>query len=68
MTSMIWIGIALGGIAALVVGLDAYGGARWAESTRRLLTSLDGARVPMPAARYDQRELEASHFPDVGTV
>jgi hypothetical protein len=60
---MLWIGLAVGGIAALTIGLGAYGAARWANSTRRLLASLEDARVPIPATRYDARELEGLPAP-----
>jgi hypothetical protein len=40
MTSMILIGLALGGIAAVVIGLGVFGAARWADSTRTLLINL----------------------------
>ncbi len=63
MTSLIWIGLALGGIAAVAIGLGAYGAARWVDSTRTLQLSLDDTRVPMPATRYDARELEGLPAP-----
>jgi len=58
MTSLIWIGLALGGVVGVVIGLGAYGAARWVDSTRRLLVGLEDTRVPTATARYDGREIE----------
>jgi hypothetical protein len=58
MSSMIWIGLALGGIAALAIGLGAYGTVRWANSTHSLLINLEDSRVPATSTRYDARDLE----------
>jgi hypothetical protein len=63
MTWMIWIGLALGAIAAVVIGLGVYGATRWADSTRILLISLEGARVPVAITRYHSRELEGLSAP-----
>jgi hypothetical protein len=63
MTSMIWIGLALGSVAVVVIGLGAYGAARWANSTRTLLSGLEDSRVPVTATRYDARELEGLPAP-----
>lgn len=63
MTSILWLGLALGGIVALTIGLSTYGAARWAESTGRLLVRLEGGRVPATATRYDARELEGLPVP-----
>lgn len=63
MTSILWLGLALGGIAALAIGLSAYGTARWAGSTRRRLARLESSRVPATTARYEEVELEALPAP-----
>lgn len=58
MILMIWIGLALCAIAAVVIGLGFYGAARWADSTRTLLIKLEDTRVPVAITRYHSRELE----------
>jgi hypothetical protein len=63
MTVLIWIGFALGAIAAVAIGLCAYGAARWAESTRRVLINLEDARIQATSTRYDTRELEGLPAP-----
>lgn len=60
---MLWLGLALGGIAALAIGLSAYGAVRWADSTRRLLARLGDGRVPATVTRYDAAELEGLPAP-----
>jgi len=54
-TWIIGLGLALAAIAAVMVGLAAYGAARWADATKRFLLRLEGARRPAItslAARY----------------
>lgn len=63
MTSILWLGLALGGIAAFAIALNAYGAARWADSTRRLLARLADSRAPATATRYDAAELEGLPAP-----
>ena len=63
MILMIWIGLALGAIAAAVIGLDVYGAARWTDSTRTLLINLEDTRVPVAITRYHSRELEGLPAP-----
>lgn len=63
MTWIIWLGIALGAIAAIAIGLTAYGAARWADATRTLLLRLEGARMPPTTSRYDVHELEGLPAP-----
>ena len=53
-----WLGLALGVLVVVAVGLNAYGGWRWASGTRVLMSRLDAARVAPVPARYDARELE----------
>jgi hypothetical protein len=59
----IWIGLALGGIATVVIGLGVFGAARWADSTRTLLSNLEDTRVPVTITRYHSRELEGLPTP-----
>lgn len=63
MTSMLWLGLVLGGIATFVIGLKAFGAARWADSTRRLLARLEDGRMPTTATRYDAAELDGLPAP-----
>lgn len=63
MTWIIGLGVALVAIAAVVVGLAAYGAARWAESTKRLVLRLEGARMPVITSRYDAHELDSLPAP-----
>jgi hypothetical protein len=58
MTWILWLVLALGSIAAVMGGLTAYGTARWANSTKRLLLGLEGTRLPATTSRYDTRELQ----------
>ena len=64
MTWIIGLGVALvAAIAAVVVGLAAYGAARWADSTKRLVVRLEGARMPTITSRYDAKELDGLPAP-----
>ncbi|UCV23850.1 DUF6920 family protein [Ferribacterium limneticum] len=63
MTSVLWLGLAFGSIAALAIGLSAYGAVRWADSTRWLLARLEDGRMPTTATRYDAAELEGLPAP-----
>ena len=63
MSSIPWLGLAFGGIAALAIGLSAYGAARWADSTHRLLARLEDGRVPATVTRYDAAELDGLPAP-----
>jgi hypothetical protein len=62
-TWIIGLGLALVVIAAVIVGLAAYGAARWAESTKRLVLRLEGTRLPATTSRYDVRELDSLPAP-----
>jgi hypothetical protein len=62
-TWIIWLGLALVAIAAVTVGLAAYGAARWADATKRLLLRLEGTRLPATTSRYDARELDCLPAP-----
>jgi hypothetical protein len=63
MTWIIGLGLALGAIVAVAVGLIAYGAARWAESTSRLMLRLESTRLPATTSRYDAHELEGLPAP-----
>ncbi len=63
MNWILWLGLALGAIAAVTCALAAYGAARWAASTRRLVARLEGTRLPATTPRYDARELEGLPAP-----
>jgi hypothetical protein len=63
MTWIVWAVLALGAIAAVVVGLVAFGAARWAASTRRLLLRLERTRLPATTLRHEAHELEGLPAP-----
>lgn len=63
MTSILWLGLALGAVAAITAGLAACGAARWASSTRKLLLRLEATRLPATTSRYDIRELQGLPAP-----
>jgi len=63
MTWIIWLGLALAAIAAIVFGLAAYGATRWADSTKRLVHRLEGTRLPAITSRYDAHELDSLPAP-----
>ena len=63
MTWMIWIIVAVGVLASAVLGLAAYGNARWAEATQALRDRLQATRLPPSVTRYDSRELDGLPAP-----
>ncbi len=63
MNWILWVGLALASIAAIVAGLVAYGATRWADSTRALLFRLEGTRLKATVSRYDEHELEGLPAP-----
>ena len=63
MTWIIGLGLGLVAIAAVMVGLAAYGAARWAESTKRLVLRLEATRLPATTSRYDAHELDSLPAP-----
>jgi hypothetical protein len=71
MTGLLWLGIALGTLGALVVfamGLRAVGVARWAEMIHSHYTQLESGRVDArgrmsSTSRFDARELEGLPAP-----
>lgn len=58
-----WMVMAVGVLAAAVVGLTAYGASRWALGTRALLARLEAAREPPLQTRYSERELDGLPAP-----
>jgi len=60
---MIWIIVAVGVLASAVLGLAAYGNARWAEATQALRDRLQATRLPPSVTRYDSRELDGLPAP-----
>jgi hypothetical protein len=63
MTWVIGLGFVLVAIAAVTFGLAAYGTARWADATKRLVLRLEGARMPAITSRYDAHELDSLPAP-----
>ncbi len=75
MTWLLWLGVVLGALGAIVLGLRVVGAARWAEMIRAHATQLESGRVDtqrdqspaqgrLPAAaRFDARELEGLPAP-----
>jgi hypothetical protein len=63
MAWIIWLGLPFCAFAAVAIGLTAYGAARWADSTRRLLLRLEGTRMPATTSQYDAHELEGLPAP-----
>lgn len=66
MTLMSWttrIIAAVGVLAAAVLGVAAYGSARWAEATRVLRVRLQATRLPPTVTHYDSRELDGLPAP-----
>ena len=65
---LLWLGQVLGLLAAVAVGLSAYGSKRWTDTTRLLTSRLEAARIdekartPSPA-RFDSHELEGLPAP-----
>ncbi len=68
MTWWLWLGLTLCSVAALVVGLAAYGSRQWAAATRALTGRLESTRIDneerlSSTARYDASELEGLPAP-----
>ena len=63
MTWITWLALALGVFVASLLGLAAFGRARWAGATKALLGQLEASRQPATAERYDARELEGLPAP-----
>jgi hypothetical protein len=63
MTWLSWLIAVLCALAAMAIGLTAYGNARWAAATRVLLGRLEAARISPTTWHYDVRELEGLPAP-----
>ena len=63
MTWITWIALGGGVLLVAVMVLVLVGNARWASATKVQMALLDAARVPMPAGRYDAREIEGLPAP-----
>lgn len=63
MSWIIWFLIAVGLLIVAVAVLILIGDARWASATKVQMALLDAAHVPMPAGRYDAREIEGLPAP-----
>jgi hypothetical protein len=63
MTWIIRAALVLGGFAAAVLVIAAYGRYRWAEATQLLLAQLEGARQAADGSHYNVEELEGLPAP-----
>ena len=63
MTWITWIAIGVAVLLVAVVVLVLIGNVRWASATKAQMALLDAARVPMPARRYNVREIEGLPAP-----
>jgi hypothetical protein len=60
---VIWTALGLGGFAAALLMMAAYGRHRWGETTQALLARLEAARQPAIRSRYNAQELEGLPAP-----
>ena len=58
-----WTGLGVGLAAVAGLGLVSLGRSRWLATTRAQAALLEAARVPMPAERYDAREIDGLPAP-----
>ena len=63
MNGIAWTALGFGVVLALGIGLVAFGSARWQDSTQAQMAKLEATRVPVPAGRYDAREIDALPAP-----
>ena len=63
MSWMTWTALGVAALLAAVVALVLVGNARWASETKVQMALLEAAQVPMPAGRYDAREIEGLPAP-----
>ena len=63
MNALTWTAWGSALVVAAGIGLVAFGGWRWASATQSQMAKLEAARLPMPATRYDARELEGLPAP-----
>ncbi len=58
MNAISWTALSVGIVVAAGIGLIVFGSSRWRASTQVQMALLENARVPMPAGRYDAREID----------
>ena len=63
MNALTWTAWGSGLVVAAGVGLVAFGSSRWAGATQTQMAKLEAARLPMPAGRYDVREIDGLPAP-----
>ena len=63
MNALTWTALGSGLVVAAGIGLVAFGRSRWADATQTQMAKLEAARLPMPADRYDIREIEGLPAP-----
>jgi len=63
MNAISWTVLGLGLVVAAAIGVIALGSWRWRALTKAQLALLDAARVPAPAGRYDEREINGLPAP-----
>jgi hypothetical protein len=66
MSALLGSALALGLSAAALLGLAAYGRARWAAATQTLLDQLQAAQLPASPSHYEEAELEGLPAPVQG--
>ena len=55
--------VVVGGLAAAVLGIAAFGRTHWARATRALLRRLEATRLPPTVTHYNAKELESLPAP-----
>ena len=63
MNALTWTALGSGLVVAAGIGLVAFGSSRWAGATQTQMAKLEAARLPMPANRYDVREIDGLPAP-----
>ncbi len=63
MNWMEWAAAGIGLLVVAVVGLAAFGRSRWARATQVQMALLEAAKLPLPAGRYDDREIDGLPAP-----
>ena len=63
MNALTWTALVSGLVVAAGIGLVAFGRSRWAGATQTQMAQLEAARLPMPAGRYNVREIEGLPAP-----
>ena len=63
MNAWVWTAGAFAIVVTTGIGLVAFGSLRWAYATQTQMALLDAAKLPVPAGRYDARELDGLPAP-----